>query len=128
MESKSCNLALQRIVQIYGPAPIRNLSWSRIAVVCIRGTNSCFHVDKRNGLTYTACCGKGGEGACLQYEDGVVAVLGRFWTEIIPSRPHRVSAAVERRAVSVYTLQEGPYQVQEKHNILGPMQHQHAFS
>eukprot|EP00971_Amphidinium_carterae_P077528 1532145-Amphidinium_carterae.4 len=84
-----------------------------MAVMCSRGTCSNFHVGPSIGLTYTASCGSGKDSAMLVYTDGTREKLGRFWTEILPSRMHRVVASTERRTLTVYLPQKTAYVVKD---------------
>eukprot|EP00971_Amphidinium_carterae_P211250 4191632-Amphidinium_carterae.1 len=112
---------LYEFMHVHGPIPVRHLDWGQMLVVCIRGKSSSYHVDPHNGLTFTACNDEGVATAKLEYADGGHRPLGRYLTEILPHSMHRVVAAAERTAISVYLSPLVPYRSYET-RASGPMQ------
>eukprot|EP00971_Amphidinium_carterae_P318347 6327732-Amphidinium_carterae.1 len=94
--------AIQEFISTHGPVPVRHIAWGDFSVALIRGKSSQFHVDPRNGLTFSACCSDGTAVTRLEYEGGCVSPIGRFWTEIKPMQVHKVVAFKERSSISVY--------------------------
>eukprot|EP00971_Amphidinium_carterae_P265272 5262091-Amphidinium_carterae.1 len=94
--------AIQEFISTHGPVPVRHIAWGDFSVALIRGKSSQFHVDPRNGLTFSACCSDGTAATRLEYEGGCASTIGRFWTEIKPLQAHKVVAFKERSSISVY--------------------------